>query len=133
MLMCVRWKVIRDRNTEPTSTGSMSVCQNLELTRGRLIFLFDLRHCLLGSSLFSPESSLAYSSNASTSLTVMESEAFHIRSWRRLSHLCKPKNVQSIISMFAISFQTDDCPLASDCTLSQLHVWPQSPTIWLCQ
>lgn len=40
----------------------------------------DLGSCFLGSSLFSPESSLARSTNAWMSLSVMESEAFYIRS-----------------------------------------------------
>lgn len=57
------------------------MCKYLENTLcGRLTFLFDLGSCFLGSSSFSPESSLAHSSKAWMSLSVMESEAFYIRS-----------------------------------------------------
>lgn len=70
--------------------------KNLENTLyGRLTFRFDLGSCFLGSSPFSPESSLARSSNAWMSLSVMESEAFYIRSvpgdgFPIFTSLCEP-------------------------------------------
>lgn len=81
MLKCYHWQRYEASKYWINRRRRPPISKSLETTLyGRLILLFDLGSCFLGSSPFSPQSSLARPSNARMSLSVKESEAFYIRS-----------------------------------------------------
>lgn len=80
-LICYHWKGAALRNTEQTGEEDHPSGNTwVNTLYGPLIFLFDLGSPFPGSPPFSSESALARSSDAWMSLSVMESEAFYIRS-----------------------------------------------------